>query len=147
MDPNQQEKSASVFIDTIYNLPYSNPLLSEILEIDSIFMSVGKIKSNKFEITTSESSELINEKLYNLIQFNIYNKEWVTNKVGIFAEEIGTIYFISSNPYKKFWLRAKIKNNKTIFELHDTDIEALKNNTILFPVPPIPDSIPIIEIF
>jgi hypothetical protein len=142
-----------IYIDTINRVPYSNPYLNEILFIDSVLKSINleQIESeeniaNDYILTLYRSAHIINDQEIEMIKFNIYNPQvWRYNKVGVYTDQYGIIFFLPSHRYDKIWLRKRIIDSDTQFILDKDKLKAILNDSILFPMPEPPDSIPIIK--
>lgn len=148
-DKYSMGQQIELFTDTIISKKsYSNPYLPFINELDSILgsfkfaelESTGDSLIKGYEFGNYHTVKVkINGDSIKLIRVNIYNKDWVWNQVCIYSDKFGVIAYYPTHRYEKLFLRKKTVNDLVLFQLTDDEIDFIQYDSILNPIPVMPD--------
>ena len=144
-----------LYQDTLGKEPYTNPVLPFILTLDSI------LGSHDFkQLESSDTAALGNYQYDNIrtvefmyggekikvIKGSLYHKDWPWNEIFLYSDKFGVVAIYPGHSYSQHYLRKKLVNGKIVFELDDSTLNFLMNDTTLHPIPPMPKEVPEIEV-
>ncbi|WP_224996931.1 hypothetical protein [Cesiribacter sp. SM1] len=144
-----------LYQDTLGKEPYSNPVLPFVSTLDSI------LSSYSFEELESSDTAALGDYQFDYIQTaefmyggerirvmkgSLYHKDWPWNEIFLYSDRFGVVAIYPGHSYSQHYLRKKFVDGDLIFELKDSTLNFLMNDTVLNPIPPMPKEVFEIEV-